>query len=187
MSERQSSTNSSNQQLAELSPERRKLLKLAAGAPLLGSAAAGSLALPNLAAAMEAPANAIKHTVALGDFEFSALLAGTRVAEEPQTIFGMNVSAEEFAEASDNHFIPVDKNRFFFNPSVLRAGDDVVLFDTGLNKAGVLAALEAAGFKAGDITVVVITHMHGDHIGGLVDDSGAATFPNARYVTGQQE
>ena len=29
--------------------------------------------------------------------------------------------------------------------------------------------------------------MHGDHIGGLSDDSGQPTFPNARYVTGQKE
>lgn len=29
--------------------------------------------------------------------------------------------------------------------------------------------------------------MHGDHIGGLTDDTGAATFQNAAYVTGQIE
>lgn len=34
---------------------------------------------------------------------------------------------------------------------------------------------------------MVITHMHGDHIGGLTDDAGNPTYPNARYVTGQVE
>jgi len=34
---------------------------------------------------------------------------------------------------------------------------------------------------------VVITHMHGDHIGGLTDDAGAETFAGAAYVTGQVE
>ena len=36
------------------------------------------------------------------------------------------------------------------------------------------------------IDVVVITHMHPDHIGGLMT-GGNPTFPNARYVTGQAE
>ena len=37
------------------------------------------------------------------------------------------------------------------------------------------------------MTVVVITHMHGDHIGGLTKDDGTPTFANARYMTGQVE
>ena len=48
------------------------------------------------------------------------------------------------------------------------------------------AALAAAGYTADQVDVVVLTHMHGDHIGGLMTD-GAPTFPNARYVTGQVE
>ncbi|MBX2837107.1 MAG: MBL fold metallo-hydrolase [Gammaproteobacteria bacterium] len=139
------------------------------------------------AAAAAAPPNSMVNTAKLGDFEITTLLAGSRVAEEPQTIFGMNVSAEEFATVSEANLIPTDKTRFYFNPSVVRAGSDVVLFDTGLNQTGILGALEQAGLTADDITVVVITHMHGDHIGGLVGEDGSATFPNARLITGQAE
>jgi len=124
--------------------------------------------------------------VMLGDFEVSTLLAGARVFEEPQGTFGMNVDAEEFAAASAANFIPTDKAQAYFTPTVVRAGNDIVLFDTGFGPDSILPPLAAAGISAEDVTVVVITHMHGDHIGGLSSEAGI-TFPNARYVTGQVE
>ena len=123
----------------------------------------------------------------MGDFEVSTLLAGTRAVEQPQTIFGMDVSAEEFKAVSDANFIPSDVAQFFFTPTVVRAGDDIVLFDTGLSAESITAPLASAGISPEDVTVVVITHMHGDHIGGLTDGEGVPTFPNARYITGQVE
>ena len=133
------------------------------------------------------PQNAIQNTFQLGDFSVSTLLAGSRPVEDAQSIFGMNVSEEEFAEVSERNFIPTDTAQFFFTPTVVRTGGEVVLFDAGLSPEGTTAALEAAGLSAEDISVVVLTHMHGDHIGGLADDAGTETFANARYVTGQAE
>jgi len=158
---------------------------------LLGAAALpAAAALPNLArAAGHAPAAApapIHNAFTVGNFRVASLLAGTRTVEEPQGTFGMNVSAEEFAAVSRANFIPTDKTQFFFTPTVVNTGTEIVLFDTGLNADGINAALAAAGYAADDITVVVLTHMHGDHIGGLMRD-GAPTFANARYVTGQVE
>ena len=163
---------------------RRTALAGAAALPLAGGLGTVSTALADGHAG---PKNAIQNTFGLGDFQVSTLLAGTRPVEDIQTIFGMNVSAEEFAEVSAQNFIPADKAQFFFTPTVVQTGSDVVLFDTGLSAAGTTAALSAAGIEASDVTVVVITHMHGDHIGGLTDDAGNATYPNARYVTGQVE
>ncbi len=162
---------------------RRQVLAMAAVAPAMGL---GS----NAMAATESngmSTNAIKHTMKLGDLEVSTLLVGSRVVEEPQSIFGMNVSPEEFTSVSDDNFLPTDKARFFFTPTVVRAGDEVVLFDAGLSAAGTTAALAQAGISPDEVSIVVITHMHGDHIGGLSGDDGAATFSNARYVTGQAE
>jgi glyoxylase-like metal-dependent hydrolase (beta-lactamase superfamily II) len=163
---------------------RRTALIAGAAMPL---AAGIGVSRPAMAGGHSAPSNAIQNTFALGDFQVSTLLAGTRPVEDVQGIFGMNVSADEFAKVSEENFLPTDKAQFFFTPTVVRAGDEVVLFDAGLSAGGTLAALNAAGIEADDITIVVITHMHGDHIGGLSDDSGAVTFPNARYVTGQAE
>jgi glyoxylase-like metal-dependent hydrolase (beta-lactamase superfamily II) len=133
------------------------------------------------------PPNAIKNSFMLGDFEVSTLLAGSRTVESPQEIFGMNVSPEEFAEVSAANFIPTDKAQFFFTPTVVDTGSGIVLFDTGLNAEGITAALAAAGYAPDDVTTVVITHMHGDHIGGLTAEDGTPTFANAAYVTGQAE
>ncbi len=159
---------------------------------LLAGTAAVPLAAPFILSGRAAVAGGhaapteIRRTVALGDFTVSTLRAGTRTVEDPQGIFGMNVDAQEFADVSAANFLPTDKAQFFFTPTVVDTGSEVVLFDTGLAAAPTLAALEAAGHSADDIDIVVITHMHGDHIGGLSTD-GAVTYPNARYVTGRVE
>ena len=163
---------------------RRSLLAGTAALPVAAALAPGAA---RAAAHGTMPQNAIQNTFALGDFQVSTLLAGTRTVEDIQTIFGTNVSPEEFAEVSQRNFIPADKSQFFFTPTVIRAGDEVVLFDTGLAAEGTTAALSAAGIAPEDVTVVVITHMHGDHVGGMTTEAGDLTFPNARYVTGQTE
>lgn len=141
-----------------------------ANAPLLGSGFA--------------PWNRFK----LGTFEVTTLLAGTRAGDKPQETFGTNASAEDFAALSTANFIPADMTQNFFTPTVVNTGTDLVLFDTGLSAEGTLAALTAAGITADQVTVVVLTHMHGDHIGGLMGADGVTpTYPNARYVTGSVE
>ncbi len=122
----------------------------------------------------------------LGGFEVTTLLAGTRLFDGIAGIFGLNVDPAEFAAVSAAAFIPADKAQFFFTPTLVNTGAELVLFDTGLSAVGMTAALAAAGITPEQIDVVVITHMHGDHIGGLM--TGAApTFANARYVTGSVE
>jgi glyoxylase-like metal-dependent hydrolase (beta-lactamase superfamily II) len=122
----------------------------------------------------------------LGAFEVTTLLAGTRTVENPQEIFGLNVDAETFDAASAAAFLPTDKAQFFFNPTLVNTGTELVLFDTGLDPDSMTAALASAGVTPDQVDTVVITHMHGDHIGGLMGPNGA-TFTNARYVTGSVE
>lgn len=125
----------------------------------------------------------------LGAFEVTTLLDGARTVPDPQTIFGMNVSPEAFAEASGAHFLPTNKTRFFFTPTIVNTGNELVLFDTGLGVEGggnIVGALASAGYTPDQVDIVVITHMHPDHIGGMMAD-GKPTFPNARYVTGSAE
>jgi glyoxylase-like metal-dependent hydrolase (beta-lactamase superfamily II) len=123
----------------------------------------------------------------LGEFDVTTLLAGTATRPDPHTIFGLNVDDETFAEVSAAANIPTDKAQFFFTPTVVNTGAELVLFDTGLSGEGTKAALESAGYTADQVDVVVLTHMHGDHIGGVTLEDGSVTFPNARYVTGRTE
>ncbi len=124
----------------------------------------------------------------LGSFEVTTLLAGTRAGDKPQETFGTNATAEDFAALSAANFIPADRNQGFFTPTLVNTGAELVLFDTGLAADGMLAALAAAGVTPEQVTAVVLTHMHPDHIGGLMGADGTTpTFPNARYITGAVE
>lgn len=86
------------------------------------------------------------------------------------------------------------------NCLVVRRGDDVVLIDTGLGdhhdesfrrmfgmEEGAVRlpdSLRALGYELGDITHVLLTHLHFDHCGWNCSERGGAlrpTFPNARY------
>ncbi len=160
---------------------RRQTLLSGAALPLAAAAPSASLA------AAHAAALPTHRDFTLGDFKVTTLLVGSRSVPDPQNIFGMNVDAETFNEVSAANFLPTDAAQFFFTPTVVNTGSEVILFDTGLNAAGTSAALNAAGYAPADVTHVVLTHMHGDHIGGLMDDAGNETFAGAAYVTGQVE
>ena len=159
---------------------RRSLLVSAAAMPV-------AAAFPAFAEApMLGAATARFNRVKLGGFEVTTLLAGTMTRPDPHSIFGLNASDQEFAVAARSANIPTDAAQFFFTPTVVNTGAELVLFDTGLNAEGITGALAEAGYTPDQIDVVVITHMHGDHIGGLMDGD-TPTFPNARYVTGAVE
>ncbi len=162
---------------------RRQALASAMAAPFALTAAS---AAQGAAHAMGPSRGGLHNRFALGDFEVTTLLAGTTPRDNPQGIFGMNVSAEEFADVSAQNFIPTDMSQFFFTPTLVKAGENTILFDTGLNAGGITSALNEAGYTPEDVTHVVLTHMHGDHIGGLMNE-GTPTFANAVYVTGAAE
>ncbi|MDE3120393.1 MAG: MBL fold metallo-hydrolase [Paracoccaceae bacterium] len=162
---------------------RRQAMLTGAALPFAGAQlpAAAQASAPQLGPSM-AQINRFK----LGGFEVTALLAGTRKVPEPHKIFGLNVDDADFAKVSAQNFLPTAAAQFFFTPTLVNTGKELVLFDTGLNAAGITGALQAAGYRPDQVDVVVLTHMHPDHIGGMMADK-AATFPKARYVTGRVE
>ena len=157
---------------------RRTLLASAAALPVAHAAQA--------AAPMLGASSAIHRRFTLGDFEVTTLLAASMMRPDPHSIFGLNVDAETFSAAADAALLPTDQAQFYFTPTIVNTGAELVLFDTGLNAEVITAALASAGYTPDQVDTVVITHMHGDHVGGLMDGD-TPTFPNARYVTGAVE
>lgn len=162
---------------------RRAVLASAAALPLAAATAAPTRAAAPMLGATITPFNRVK----VGGFDVTTLLAGTVPRPDPHTIFGLNVDKSEFDSVSAAANLPTDQAQFFFTPTLVNNGTELVLFDTGLNGESTTAALEAAGYTADQVDIVVITHMHGDHIGGMTLSDGSLTYPNARYVTGRAE
>jgi glyoxylase-like metal-dependent hydrolase (beta-lactamase superfamily II) len=69
---------------------------------------------------------------------------------------------------------------------MLDNGKDKILFDTGLGGDSV-SLLNSIGVKPNEISAVYLTHMHGDHIGGMLDSGGKAVFNKATVYISKEE
>jgi glyoxylase-like metal-dependent hydrolase (beta-lactamase superfamily II) len=105
-------------------------------------------------------------------------------------IFAINVSEAELAPVLKANFMtPVIQ--VTNNILVVDTGRERILVDTGFGEKigppfgsfpGLEANLRRAGILSESIDLVVISHGHLDHIGGLVTKSGALAFPKAQFV-----
>jgi len=136
----------------------------------------------------------------LGRFEIATLLDGKSARDKLHPTFGANASAEEAHALARQSNIDTERFEHCYTPVLVNTGRDLVLFDTGNGNLGrdiealrgrlppgeLLQRLAEAGYKPEDIDMVVTTHGHPDHIGGLVDQ-GKPVFANARLVFGAAE
>lgn len=129
----------------------------------------------------------------LGEFEVVTFLDGAVQRDGPHPIFGKDQKPETVHELLEENFLPPTRFENPYVPALVNTGKELVLFDTGNGPlrrgkgAGLLASLlKDAGYSPEQIDVVVITHGHPDHIGGLLEDNKPG-FPNARYVFGAAE
>jgi len=170
---------------------RRSGLILGAGA----LAAPFVLRVPTPASAkakMMGPSRPGHMRFAHGEFEVTTLFDGSVQLPGPHPIFGQDQDAEDVAELAVANDLDPAKMEIGFTTTMVNTGNELILFDTGNDAtkratAGkTRAQMEAAGYSPEDVDIVVLTHFHGDHIGGMMAE-GKPAFPNARYVTTAME
>ncbi|EFO30434.1 twin-arginine translocation pathway signal [Roseibium sp. TrichSKD4] len=158
----------------------------AATGALLGAAGGLTLATSAQAAAPLAGkplVGAMRRKV--GDFEVTALLDGYLDVEKGLVIGYDDAEAKRLRDAA---FIEGEAVRIPVNAFLINTGDKLVLGDAGTSSAlgptlgHLTEPLAAAGVTPDQIDAILITHMHPDHLFGVLDGEGNKVFPNAELL-----
>lgn len=154
--------------------------------PRLAAALAGALIFSAHAAApMSATTDSGVYRMQLGAFQVSVLSDGTATLPIGKLLTHVEPSTVS-AALQREHLGPMLETSI--NAFLINTGGKLVLIDTGAGDyfqppavahAGRLQErLKNAGYTADQVDMVLLTHIHGDHSGGLSRD-GKALFPNA--------
>lgn len=134
------------------------------------------------------------HAFQVGEIAMTAIYDGVWERAHDET-FIKGVTIEQTKAALEAAGLRSDVVEIPFSVMAARIGGGVVLFDAGTGgqlapTAGLMRAkhLAAAGIEPADVTAVLVTHFHPDHIFGLMEkDTNAPLFPNAEILVGSKE
>jgi glyoxylase-like metal-dependent hydrolase (beta-lactamase superfamily II) len=120
----------------------------------------------------------------LGQFEITALSDGVAPRDLEDILSEPALVHANMANAHEKEPVPISINAFLIN-----TGSHLVLVDTGAGElfgatsGRIVANIKAAGYTPEQIDSILLTHIHGDHSGGLTV-KGERVFPNATvYVS----
>jgi len=125
------------------------------------------------------PEELVPSRYALRIGEIDVLVVSDGVLPLPTAMLAHNVDPAVRAAWLKDMFLPPDAFDWALNVVVVKSGDRTILVDAGLGldpalnlpRAGqLIKRLEAAGIDLGSVTDLVLTHMHMDHVGGLLVD-----------------
>jgi len=121
------------------------------------------------------PAELVPSRYALRVGEMDVMVISDGVLPLPAATLATNAEPAAFKAWLDDGLLSADTYTWPLNAVVVRSGSQTVLIDAGVGnvfpdfRAGQLALrLEAAGIDPASITDVVLTHLHMDHVGGLL-------------------
>ncbi len=143
---------------------------------------ATALAAPLAAAPVPQPIQPAARAFTVGKIKVVALHDGEFLIPNDAMTFGTDVGVPAVTALLASAGAPTDTIRVSVNVLLVTLPGHVVLLDTGLGPVvGKLTlSLAAAGVAPTAVTDVLITHSHGDHIGGLIAADGTSAFPNAK-------
>ena len=130
------------------------------------------------------------YRVKVGDLEVTALFDGTG-AFDPQWLNGTKASMDGVVEAvrEDPHLLDVAGTSFLVN-----TGKQLILVDVGAGTwwgggafGRMAGSLRSAGYAPEEVDIVLVTHLHSDHVGGLTTQGGQRVFPNADVYVARAE
>lgn len=157
---------------------------------------AGTLVFSNISFVVQAETPKVQTQVPgyyrtqLGQFEVTALYDG---AIELDTKLLRHTSTADLNRLLARMFVGNPKMQTAVNAYLVNTGSHLVLVDAGAAKlfgpslGHVLQNMKAAGYEPEQVDAVVITHLHGDHMGGLNDASGQPVFPKAAVFVSQAD
>jgi glyoxylase-like metal-dependent hydrolase (beta-lactamase superfamily II) len=156
------------------------MFRIRAGAAALAAAAFAVTAAHAAAPMVKAQAPGY-YRMMLGDFEVTALSDGTASIEFEKLL--TRTTPAQTKRAFSRAFLkdPVETS---INGYLVNTGAKLVLIDVGAGTlfgptvGGLVTSLKAAGYQPEQVDEIYITHMHADHVGGLVAE-GKLVFPNA--------
>jgi glyoxylase-like metal-dependent hydrolase (beta-lactamase superfamily II) len=118
----------------------------------------------------------------LGGLDVTALRDGGYVSPNDGGDFGHDVGPAAVAKLLASAGAPADHVTLDVAALLVRAPGRVILIDTGMGPdvpGALVASLKLAGVAPDQVTDVLITHAHFDHVGGLIDAAGHSAFPKA--------
>lgn len=168
--------------------QRRIMLLGALSAPFLLRAGPADAQAP---APVPPPATPGFFRFRLGEFTVTTLFDG--YFQRPLAGLIRNAPAGAAEQAAREAFLGTDPLRIPYSVTMLQTGRETILFDAGtggqLAPTGgwAMANMRAAGVTPEQVTLVVHSHFHPDHISGLTTRDNAAVFPNAEIAVPEAE